>query len=157
MRLAPALVSMGADEYRNHVRDMVADRDLWRSILALDISGFRNACFARAPHLPQPESDWQALHVMHLARTHMVHISPQQKRYSEHWLRELQNKTRIAAAVGIAVKASKAENRERAAHVQAAMSEAVVQAVKDGVDIELEVSEVHRRMRIARRRIHKGN
>lgn len=156
MRLSPDMVSMGADEYRNHVRDMVNDRDLWRSILALDIDGFRKAAYARAPHLPQPESDWQALHVMHLARTQMVHISPQQKRYSEHWLREIAGKTRIAAAVGIAVKASKAENRERAAHVQAAMSEAVIQAVKDGVDIDLEVPEVHRRMRIAKRKIHRS-
>ena len=153
MQIDRRLVDLDADAYRRQVQDMANDREIWRSIVALDITRFRNACYARAPHLPQPEDDWQALHVMHLARVRMNSISPQQKRYSEHWLRELASKTRIAAAVGIAIKAWSIENKERAFHVQSAMSEAVIQAVKDGVDIETEIPEVHYRMKIARSKI----
>jgi len=153
MRLNGSLVGLGADDYRQQVHNICADRDIWRSLVALDINGFRNATRARAPYLPQPESDWQALYIMHLARVRMLHLSPQQKRYSEHWLREMAPKTRIAAAVGIAVRARNAGSVERAAQVQAAMSEAVLEAVKAGVDIETEVVEVHRRMKLARQKI----
>jgi hypothetical protein len=156
MRLNGDLVGLDALSYRQQVHDMCADRDIWRSLVSLDVNGFRNACHARAPHLPQPESDWQALYIMHLARMRMLHISPGQRRYSEHWLREIAPKARIAAAVGIAVKARNADSAERAQHVQAAMSEAVIEAVKDGVDIESEVPEVHRRMKLARAKIVRG-
>jgi len=153
MRLNGNVVGLDAVSFRQHVQDMVNDRDIWRCLLSLDVNGFRNATRAPAPHLPQPESDWQALYVMHLSRVRMLHISPQQKRYSEHWLREIAPKTRIAAAVGIAVKARNAESAERASDVQAAMSEAVIAAVKEGIDIEIEVPEVHRRMKLARAKI----
>jgi hypothetical protein len=156
MRINGSLVGLDAVAYRQQLHDMCADRDIWRSLTALDISGFRNACYERAPHLPQPESDWEALHIMHLARVRMQHLSPQQKRYSEHWLREIAPRTRVAAAVGIAVKARSDESAEWARHVEMAMSEAVVEAVKDGVDIESEVSEVHRRMKLARSKVVRG-
>jgi hypothetical protein len=108
---------------------------------------------ATAPHLDQPESDWQALHIMHMARVRMQHLSPQQKRYSEHWLRDLKGKTRIAAAVGIAVKPRSGDSRERARDVTFAMGEAVLLAIKDGVDIDLEAPEVRKRMASARLRL----
>ena len=91
---------------------------------------------------------------MHEARIRMLRISPQQKRYSEHWLRELANKTRVAAAVGIAIKPFKAEYAQRAADMRHEMSEAVLVAVRDGVNIESEVPEVHRRMAAAKQKIH---
>jgi len=153
MRLPTELVGLDAVSYKQQVHNMCADRDIWRSLVSLDINSFRNACYERAPHLPQPENDQQALYIMHLARTHMLHISPQQKRYSQHWLREREPKTKIVPAVGIAVKARSLESWRRAADVQVAMSEAVLLAVKDGVDIESEVPEVHRRMKLARAKI----
>lgn len=155
MRVMADLVGLDAVDYQRTVHNMASDRDLWRSLVALDIDGFRKACQARAPHLPQPESDWQALQIMHLARIQMKAISPQQKRYSEHWLREWENKTRVVAAVGIAIKAFRPENAERAAQVQAAMSDAVLLAVKDGVDLNLETAEVIRRMSVARKKVHR--
>jgi hypothetical protein len=125
-----------------------------RCLIALDIPGIRRVWKQMAPHLDQPESDWDALRTMHEARVRMLRISPQQKKYSEHWLRELESKTRIAAAVGIAIKAFKSENTQRARDLQGEMAEAVLLAVRDGVNIESEVPEVHRRMAAARQRIH---
>jgi hypothetical protein len=154
MRVAPETVAMNGEQYRQHIELMRHQREVLRCLLALDIPGIRKVWKEMAPHLDQPESDWDALRAMHEARVRMLRISPQQKRYSEHWLRELESKTRIAAAVGIAVKAFKSENTERARDVQAAQVEAVLVAVKDGVDIEAEVPEIHRRMKLARQKIY---
>lgn len=149
MRVLPEAVSLGADDFRRH-RDLLRhQREILRCLVALDVAGIRRVWKEMAPHLDQPESDWDALRTMHEARIRMEKLSPEQKRYSEHWLREMKNKTKIAAAVGIAVKALRGEDRERAANIQAAMSEAVLVAIKDGVNIETEIAELHRRMKAA--------
>ena len=154
MQVASKMVAMNGEEYRQHVELMRNQREVLRCLIALDIPGIRKVWKQMAPHLDQPESDWDALRTMHEARIRMLRISPQQKRYSEHWLRELENKTRIAAAVGIAIKAFKAENAQRARDLQGEMAEAVLLAVRDGVNIESEVPEVHRRMAAAKQKIH---
>jgi hypothetical protein len=156
MRVSFDMVTLDADAYRRHVDLMRHQQEVLRCLIALDVAGIRRVWKNIAPHLDQPESDWDALRTMHEARIRMARISPQQKRYSEHWLRDLENKTKIAAAVGIAVKALGGDNVERANQVQAAMSEAVIVAVRDGVDIENEVPEVHRRMKIAKLKIYRG-
>jgi hypothetical protein len=155
MRIAPETVAMSGEEYRQHVDLMRHQQEVLRCLLALDIPGIRKVWKEIVPHLDQPESDWDALRAMHEARVRMLRISPQQKRYSEHWLRELESKTRIAAAVGVAVKALNSEIVERARDVQSAQVEAVLAAVKDGVDIEAEVPELHRRMKIARQSVYR--
>jgi hypothetical protein len=155
MRVAPEMVAMNGEQYRQHVDLMRHQQEVLRCLLALDIPGIRKVWKEMAPHLDQPESDWDALRAMHEARVRMHRISPQQKRYSEHWLRELESKTRITAAVGIAVKAFKSENAERARDMQSAQVEAVLLAIKDGVDIEANVPEIHRRMKLARQRVAK--
>lgn len=154
MRVAANTVAMSGEEYRQHVELMRHQREILRCVSALDVAGIRKVWKEMAPHLDQPEDDWTALRTMHEARVRMLHISPQGKRYSEHWLRELRHKSRIVAAVGIAIKAMRPENRQRALDVQAAMADAVLLAIKDGVDIEAEVAEVHRRMAVARRKVH---
>jgi hypothetical protein len=153
MRIAPQTVAMNGEQYRQHIELMRHQQEVLRCLLALDIPGIRKVWKEMAPHLDQPESDWDALRAMHEARVRMLRISPQQKRYSEHWLRELESKTRIAAAVGVAVKAFKSENIERARDAQSAQVEAVLMAVKDGVNLEAEVAEVHRRMKLAKAKI----
>ena len=155
MRVDPGMVSMDAGAYRQHLELMRHQREILRCLTQLDVAGMRRVWREMAPHLDQPESDWDALRTMHEARVRMSTLSPQQKRYSEHWLRELRHRTRIAAAVGIAVKAAKEENRQRASDAQAEMSLAVLDAVRDGVDIETEVAEVHRRMKLAWQRTHR--
>lgn len=154
MRVRHEVVGMNGADYRAHVELMRNQREILRCLLALDVAGIRKVWHTMAPHLDQPATDWEALRTMHEARVRMNQISPQAKRYSEHWLRELQHKTTIARAVGIAVRAWRQENAQRALDVREAMSDAVLQAVRDGVDLEREVPEVHRRMKIAARKIH---
>lgn len=153
MRINGDLVGLKAEDYRRKIDLLRYEFEILRCLLELDIAGIRKVWKEMSPHLDQPESDWQTLRIMHEARIRMRNISPLQKRYSEHWLRELESKTRIAAAVGIIVKSLSKAGAGRAQDVQAEMSEAVVQAVKDGVDIELEVKETHARMARARQRI----
>ena len=137
MQIASEMVALSGEEYRQYVEMRRHEREILRCLLVLDIPGIRKVWKEMAPHLDQPESDWDALRTMHEARIRMLRISPQQKRYSEHWLRELENKTRVAAAVGIAIKPFKAEYAQRAADMRHEMAEAVLLAVREGVNIEI--------------------
>jgi hypothetical protein len=154
MQVTSEMVALNGEEYRHYLETRRYEREILRCLIALDVPGIRKVWKQMAPHLDQPESDWDALRTMHEARMRMLRISPQHKRYSEHWLRELESKTRIAPAVGIAIKAFKTENAQRARDVQGEMAEAVLVAVRDGVSIENEVPEVHRRMKLARQKVH---
>jgi hypothetical protein len=153
MRINGELVKLDGKTYREHVELMHHQREILRCLTVLDITGMRKVWREMSPHLDQPGSDWEALHIMHEARVRMATISPQQKRYSEHWLREHKSKTHIAAAVGIIVKSMSSAGRERARDVQGEMSEAVLLAVRDGVDIEHEIAEMHDRMMRAKQRV----
>jgi hypothetical protein len=153
MRINGELVKLDGKTYREHVELMHHQREILRCLTVLDIAGMRKVWKEMSPHLDQPESDWDALHTMHEARVLMKTLSPQQKCYSEHWLREHKNKMRVAAAVGIIVKSMSNAGRERARDVQHEMSEAVLLAIRDGVDIEHDVPELHQRMKRARQRV----
>jgi hypothetical protein len=154
MRILPEMVAMNGEQYRAHVELLCNQREILRCLTVLDIPGIRKVWSQMAPHLDQPESDWVALRTMHEARIRMERLSPQQKKYSEHWLRELKNKTKTAAAVGIAIKPFKADNAQRVRDLQGEMAEAVLLALREGVNIESEVPEVHRRMKLARQKVH---
>ncbi len=153
MRINGELVKLDGKTYREHVELMHHQREILRCLTVLDIAGMRKVWREMSPHLDQPESDWDALHTMHEARVRMATISPQQKRYSEHWLREHKSKTRVAVAVGIICKSLSKAGADRARDVQHEMSEAVRLAVRDGVDIEVEVEETHARMKRARQKV----
>ena len=75
------MVALSGEEYRQHVELMRNQREVLRCLFALDIPGIRKVWKQMAPHLDQPESDWDALRTMHEARVRMLRISPQQKRY----------------------------------------------------------------------------
>jgi hypothetical protein len=154
VQFPPELVGMNADEYRRHVELVLHQQEIKRCLLELDVSGIRKVWGDAAPHLDQPDSDWEALRAMHMARVQMKNISPQAKRYSEHWLKELKGKTRIAASVGIVVGTLRRDDRERAEHVKAEMVEAVLLAHREGVDLDLEAPEVQRRMRVAHQKVN---
>lgn len=152
MQLNGKLVSLDAADYRRQIEHMRYEREILRCLIELDVSGIRKLWREMAPHLDQPENDWQALRTMHEARVRMKHISAQQKRYSEHWLREHKEKTMIVNAVGIMVKSLSGSGADRASDIQSEMGEAVLRAINDGVDIEAEVPELHARMKAARER-----
>jgi hypothetical protein len=115
--------------------DAPAARRLWRDI---------------APKMPQPASDDEALHTIHLTRLQLPGLDQRAVAYSRAWLAE-RNKPRLAHAVGIAVSAPP-ERRQRALEVREAMSGAVMDAIKDGVDIATETAEIRRRMAEAKAR-----
>jgi hypothetical protein len=153
MRFPADLVMLDAAALKQHVELQRHQREIKRCLLQFDVAGIRKVWKETAPHLDQPESDWQALRIIHMARVRMESLSPQQKRYSQAWLREHDINSKIVAAVGIAVKPRSSDDRTRASDVTAAMSDAVLQAVKDGVDLDLEVPEVRKRMSDARQKL----
>lgn len=129
---------------------MLHTEEFRRCLILLDVPGIRRLWAHVAPGLPQPATDQDALHSMHLARVAMKTLPAALKDYSEAWLRE-RGTGRVAHAVGISVK-SISGREDRAADVREAMSDAVLLAIKDGVDLAAEPGEVKRRMMSARAR-----
>jgi hypothetical protein len=119
-----------------------------RCLLDLDVRGMRRLWRHVSPHLPQPESDYDTLVTMHLARLEMNNISADKKRYSKQWLEERET-TRIVSAVGTAVGSRVVDGvsgRSRAKELEQRMSDAVEAAAKEGVDLDKDAGEVRRRI-----------
>lgn len=134
---------------------MEHDAEFRRCLLELDVAGIRALWQHLSPGLPQPQSEDETLHTIHLARVGMATLPAQQRAYSEAWLKERQT-GRIVRAVGIAVGVHgdlDPVRRERTQELQSAMSEAVTQAIQDGVDLATETPEIQRRMREARQKL----
>lgn len=122
-----------------------------RCLLALDVPGIRRLWLHMSPHMAQPTSDDQALEMMHLARSKMQKISSRARQYSEAWLKERRT-TVVATAVGISVRELGNRQSARTRAMEHAMSQSVLLAVRDGVDLVTDAAEVKRRMEIARLR-----
>jgi hypothetical protein len=121
-----------------------------RCLIELDVAGMRKLHAHVWPHYPAPATDAEALYSMHIARLQMKRIPEPAREYSRRWLAERSGP--VAKAVGVAVHSLSSDRfrRERAGNRQAAMLDAVTEAIKAGVDIDTEAAEVRRRMAIAR-------
>lgn len=130
---------MHAAEFRRCLLDLdyVAVRQLWQHV---------------CPHLPQPRDDDEALYMLHVARTKAESIPQSKRLYSKQWIAE-RDRRRIAASVGVSVKASSSWRKVQAQDLQAHLSDVVLDAHKEGVDLDHEAPEVRRRLNQARDRI----
>jgi hypothetical protein len=118
-----------------------------RCLIELDVKGIRRLWQHVSPHLPQPKSDDEALHTLHLARTKVPNLPSHLREYSAAWLKEREGK--VAWGVGVSVIAP-ARRAQRALEVREAMNEAVRDSIKAGVCLETEADEVRNRMAKAR-------
>lgn len=134
----------------------------------LDVPRARTFWGHVAPHLPQPDSDLDALATLHRARTEAQSIPLNMRVYSHHWLENrglpsglpdhLKPKAervfpQIVAAVGVAVAARSPETEPLARLIQDAMNDAVREAHADGL-LE-DTPFVKARMAEARKRVTK--
>lgn len=114
----------------------------------LDIHGLRALWKSAAPHLPQVESDADALICAHAARTSANSIPLKMRAYSHRWLCERNIPSqlpdhlkqsaerlypRIADSVGVSVNATMPELKPIAAYIQDRISDAVAESYADGV------------------------
>lgn len=81
----------------------------------------------------------------------METLPPRLREYSEAWLKERET-GKIVLGVGIAVYGPPAR-RAQALETRAAMSEAVLAAIKSGVSLDTEPHEIRRRMMLARDKV----
>lgn len=125
--------------------------ELRRCLLQLDVQQARRLWAHIAPHLPQPRSDDEALETLHRARIEARSVPQLQREYSKAWVAERDNR-RIAAAVGISVNAPE-HRKSQAQDTRMAMECAVLDAVKAGVSLIQEPTEIKRRMLVARRKV----
>jgi hypothetical protein len=86
-----------------------------------------------------------------MARVATRTLPEELRAYSTKWLADRRTPDRIATAVGISIIAPE-RRRTQARAIQAAMSDAVLAALKDGVDLDVDAVEVQRRMMIAKER-----
>lgn len=125
--------------------------ELFRDYLInLDVAGMRRLWAAVSPHLPQPDTDDDVLTTMHAARVQMKLLPDALKDYSAAWLKE-RRIGRIVSTVGISVLAPE-RRAKQAANIREAMSDAVQNSVKAGLDLDVDAREVKRRMMVARER-----
>lgn len=124
--------------------------DQMRDILVrLDVAGIKRLWMHVAPHLPQPSSDYEALAMMHNARTQAESIDLRLRAYSHQWLlanglpSPLPNDLLPAAeridfkfsfGVGISVKSSSNDPQKQAlaSELEASMAGAAAEAVASG-------------------------
>jgi hypothetical protein len=141
----------------------VAMHEHFRAALeTLDIALLRKMWARVMPHLPQPQTDEQALTAAHVARTAAQSVSFRARAYSHAWLierglpsrlpDELKPRAermfpRVVDAVGIAVRALNEDRKPLARIIERAMSDAVADCYANG-DRDPEI--VKARMREAR-------
>lgn len=122
-----------------------------RCLEYLDIEGIKKLWSEVFPHLPQPSSDSEVLHTLHLARVKANSIPLNLRLYSKQWLKE-HSMSKVVSGVGISVNAP-AHRSEQAKEIHEAMQESVLSSIKSGISLEEESQEVHRRMQQARDKI----
>lgn len=127
--------------------------DFREAIICLDVKRALAIWAAAAPGMPCPRNAAEAEVQLHAARLAMRTLPPRLKAYSKRWLEERAMLPKYAFGVGIAVKASSPRTEELARAMQAAMSQAVLDAVQDGVSIEHDAPEISRRMIRARDKV----
>lgn len=126
-----------------------------RCLVECDVVGARRLWHHVAPNMPQPKNDEEALITIHLARVQIDSLPEQARQYSAAWLSEREI-GRVAHAVGIAVGwpsgSKEPRRREKALNTRMVMENAVSDAIKAGVDLATESTEIKRRMMAARAR-----
>lgn len=142
--------------------------EMRRCLEDMDVERARRLWAYASPHLPQPETDGEAVAVMHHARTAAGSVPMRARAYSHRWLLDhglpsglpdgLKPKAermypRIVTAVGIAVKAMSEHHKPLARAVQRAMSDAVADCYANG-DTAPEI--VKSRMLEARLKAYRG-
>jgi hypothetical protein len=127
-------------------------REFRRCLLELDVDGLRRLWERVAPHLPQSKSRAEALHAMHLARVNMKTIPEQARAYSQAWLDE-HAPSRVVPAVGLIVGATSPARRVSALDLRKEWEHTVMQAVREGVDLDKDAAEIKRRCAEARARL----
>ena len=138
-----------------------------RALIDCDVALVRRMWIHIAPHLPQPNSDEQALAEIHAARTGASSIGFNHRAYSHSWLIErglpsmlpddLKPKAermypRVVDAVGIGVKAAP-EKHDMGKALMRAMSDAVADCYANG---DRDPALVKARMMESRRKVYRG-
>jgi len=120
---------------------MKVQEEFRRCLMDVDIRGIVRVWKFTHPHLPEISSDWEALVIIHLARTESTTVPPPLRQYSHCWLtdRNLPSKLpddlkpnadqagspRIVDSVGISVNSPEVEVVEK---ISKAMQYAVLEA-----------------------------
>jgi hypothetical protein len=126
-----------------------------RCLEVVDIDGIRKLWAHVSPHLPQPQSDAEALVTIHQARTQAKSVAFNLRAYSHRWLTDNGYPSglpddlkpsaervypKIVEAVGISVNFRTLEFRPVANLVRGAMSDAVMESFADRVVDPVKVS-----------------
>jgi len=127
--------------------------DFRRCLEDLDVIGARKLWLAQAPHLPQPETNDEALAALHMARTAADSIPFRKRAYSHSWCIEHGIPSRLPDTmkpsaerlyprdvwmVGISVRLSSKALEPAAQEIRIAMENAVHYAVADGRLLDVE-------------------
>jgi hypothetical protein len=146
---------------------MALNAELKQALEEMDVGLARKLWHYVAPKMPQPENDYQARIVMHLARTKADSLEFRFRAWSHAWLVErgleslLPDELRPPAerlypraehAVGVAVRAMSEARAPLARRVELAMSDAVADCYANG---DTEPSLVKKRMLEARRKAYR--
>ncbi len=133
---------------------MAAREEFHRAILELDVATVIRLWKNISPEMPQPESVYDAMVSVHLARVAMGNIPRKARQFSKRWLQDHAERTPVvAAAVGVAVKPLSRYSINRANDVQETLTESVYDSIKVGLDIDEEAPEVRTRMTRAKEKL----
>jgi hypothetical protein len=146
---------------------MALNAELRQALEEMDIGLARKLWAHVAPRMPQPDDDYQARIVMHIARTKADKLGFRFRAWSHAWLTERGIKSllpdelrpraerlypRVEHAVGVAVRALNDARAPLANRVERAMSDAIADCYGNG-DTEPEV--VKKRMHEARLKVYR--
>ena len=126
-------------------------REFRRCLVELDVAGMQKLWARVAPHLPQTNRD-ETLYSMHLARVKMRNLPAKLRAYSQAWLDDYA-KPRVVPAIGLAVGTTNPARATAALDLRREWEHTVMQAVRDGVDLDKDAMEIKQRCLAARKRL----
>lgn len=126
-------------------------REFRRCLMELDVAGMQRLWARVAPHLPQTNAQ-ETLYSMHLARVKMRSLPAKLRAYSQAWLDDFA-KPRVVPAVGLAVGTTNPARVTAALDLRREWEHVVMSAVREGVDLDKEASEIKLRCLEARKRL----
>ena len=113
----------------------------------MDVSGIRSLWHLVAPNAPQPETDFEAMVTLHMARTKMKILTKRQRYYSHRWLLDHNQESllpdeekpsaermypQIKRSVGISINSGSSLVGPAIPIIRGAMESAVLEAYGDG-------------------------
>lgn len=137
-----------------------------RCLEEMDVEGARSLWTLIAPNMPQPKSNFEAMIMLHMARTQMKRLTPRQRYYSHRWLLDHNQLSQlpdaekpaaermypqVVSSVGIAIKSTSELTKPIVPHIRGAMENAVLEAYADGRRDD--ISHIRQRMREARQTV----